>query len=72
MKVVAVFEVDKEMFKNISLDKLEALLLAPGYTISLVDVQKVRPLPEKHTWGHSMEYADGYNACLNEITGEVE
>lgn len=38
---------------------------------------KLKPLPEKNTWditknGHVTEYAEGYNACLDEITGETE
>ena len=32
----------------------------------------LRPLPERMSWGHSMEWIDGYNACLDEITGETE
>lgn len=35
----------------------------------------LRPLPEKNTWditknGHVTEYAEGYNACLDEIVGD--
>ena len=37
----------------------------------------LRPLPEKNTWditknGHVTEYAEGWNACLDEITGATE
>lgn len=32
----------------------------------------LRPLPEKMTWGHTVDYIEGYNACLEEITGETE
>lgn len=35
----------------------------------------LKPLPEKNTWditknGHVTEYAEGWNACLDEIMGE--
>lgn len=32
----------------------------------------LRPLPEKMSWGHTVDYIEGYNACLDEITGETE
>lgn len=37
----------------------------------------LKPMPEKNTWditknGHVTEYAEGWNACLAEITGETE
>ena len=32
----------------------------------------LKPSPERMSWGHSMEWIDGYNACLDEITGETE
>ena len=37
----------------------------------------LRPLPETNTWdvtenGHVTEFAEGWNACLKEITGETE
>ena len=37
----------------------------------------LKPLPEKNTWditknGHVTEYAEGWNACLDEILGETE
>ena len=37
----------------------------------------LRPLPEANTWdvtenGHVTEFAEGWNACLDEITGETE
>ena len=37
----------------------------------------LKPMPEKNTWditknGHVTEYAEGYNACLDEILGETE
>lgn len=32
----------------------------------------LKPLPEKMAWGHSIEYVDGYNACIDEILGETE
>ena len=35
----------------------------------------LKPLPEKNTWdvtknGHVTEFAEGWNSCLEEITGE--
>ena len=35
----------------------------------------LKPLPEKNTWGitkngHVTEYAEGWNACIDEILGE--
>lgn len=32
----------------------------------------LRPLPRKMKWGHTSNYIQGYNACLDEITGETE
>ena len=37
----------------------------------------LKPMPEKNTWditknGHVTEYAEGWNACLEEILGETE
>ena len=32
----------------------------------------LKPLPQKMSWGHTSEYIDGYNACLDAITGETE
>ena len=37
----------------------------------------LKPLPEANTWdvtenGHVTEFAEGWNACLDEITGETE
>lgn len=39
--------------------------------------ERLRPLPEKNTWdvtdnGHVTEFAEGWNACLDEITGDKE
>lgn len=33
---------------------------------------RLRPLPEQMTWGHTADYIEGYNACLEEIMGETE
>lgn len=35
----------------------------------------IKPIPEKNTWditknGHVTEYAEGWNACLDEIFGD--
>lgn len=32
----------------------------------------LRPMPEQMSWGHTADYIDGYNACLEEILGETE
>ena len=32
----------------------------------------IRPLPQKMSWGHTADYIEGYNACIDEITGETE
>lgn len=37
----------------------------------------LKPMPEKNTWcitknGHVTEYAEGWNACVEEIMGETE
>lgn len=32
----------------------------------------LKPIPQKMTWGHSVDYIYGYNDCLEEITGETE
>lgn len=37
----------------------------------------LKPMPEKNTWditknGHVTEYAEGWNACIEEIMGETE
>ena len=32
----------------------------------------LRPMPEQMSWGHTADYIEGYNACLEEITGEIE
>lgn len=28
----------------------------------------LRPMPEQMSWGHTADYIEGYNACLEEIT----
>lgn len=33
---------------------------------------KIKPLPQKMSWGHSSDFIDGYNACIDEIAGETE
>lgn len=33
---------------------------------------ELKPMPQKMSWGHTSEYIDGYNACLEDITGETE
>ena len=30
----------------------------------------LRPMPEQMSWGHTADYIEGYNACLEEIMGE--
>ena len=41
-----------------------------------LDVRSVvcplRPLPEQMTWGHTADFIEGYNACIDEILGEKE
>ena len=37
-----------------------------------VDGVKLRPLPEQMLWGHTSDFIEGYNACLDEITGETD
>ena len=32
----------------------------------------LRPMPEQMSWGHTADYIEGYNACLDEIMGETE
>ena len=32
----------------------------------------LRPMPEQMSWGHTVDYIEGYNACLEEIAGETE
>ena len=32
----------------------------------------LRPMPEQMSWGHTIDYIEGYNACLEEILGETE
>ena len=27
----------------------------------------LRPLPEQMSWGHTADYIEGYNACIEEI-----
>lgn len=41
------------------------------------NIRNIKPMPEKNTWditknGHVTEYAEGYNACIDEILGETE
>ena len=30
----------------------------------------LRPMPEQMSWGHTVDYIEGYNACLDELTQE--
>lgn len=32
----------------------------------------LKPIPEQMSWGHTADYIEGYNACLEEILGETE
>lgn len=32
----------------------------------------LRPLPQKMSWGHTSDFIEGYNACIDEIAGEEE
>lgn len=32
----------------------------------------LKPLPEQMSWGHTSDFIEGYNACLEEIMGETE
>lgn len=45
---------------------------APYYDLKGKGDCPLKPLPQKMTWGHTSEYIDGYNACLDEILGETE
>ena len=55
---------------------VEFPFMANGWVRKYSNVS-IKPMPEKNTWditknGHVTEYAEGYNACLDEILGETE
>ena len=74
MKVVVTFDIDEK-----SLDDLVVMAKVyrkkDGYKefVSVENNLPLRPLPEMNTWdvtenGHVTEFAEGWNACLEEIT----
>ena len=32
----------------------------------------LKSMPQQMLWGHTADFIEGYNACLDEITGEIE
>ena len=73
MKVVVTFDIDEK-----SLDDLVVMAKVyrkkDGYKefVSVENNLPLRPLPEKNTWDvtencHVTEFAEGWNACLEEI-----
>lgn len=67
MKAIILIELDEEHLIKQTNDLYDRL---KGYKCEL------RPLPEKNTWdvtpnGYATEFAEGWNACLEEITGET-
>lgn len=72
MKTVLLVELDDD----INLDDVEiryAVQDKYGLPVKAeVDGVKLRPLPEQMLWGHTADFIEGYNACLDEIMGETE
>lgn len=44
----------------------------PPIKVCEVKGVSLKPMPQKMSWGHTADYIDGYNACLDEILGETE
>lgn len=66
VKAVIVFDVDSDFDFDQKLwvqieEYLDGEILESG-------CHAVKPLPQKMTWGHTADYIEGYNACLEEIT----
>lgn len=80
MKAILVFDLPKKIkadeVKGVRITFYNGLMnpissIAQSNTIDSI----VKPLPEKNTWdvtenGHVTEFAEGWNACLDEIIGE--
>jgi len=66
MKAILVIDIDDDMIGEVDYTVLSKSEMVNGRT-------KLRPLPEMNTWdvtenGHVTEFAEGWNACLDEIT----
>lgn len=76
MKAILVFEVDNIDIENTQATYIE--LQCNNLTIQMALLNHwLKPMPEKNTWnitknGYVTEYAEGYNACIDEILGGNE
>lgn len=70
MKAVLVIDIDEKYIDSFG---TEIQFINQKYNCKW----ELKPMPEKNTWGitkngHVTEYAEGWNDCLAEITGETE
>jgi hypothetical protein len=64
MRAVLVVDVDDDMIGEVDYTVLNKKEMVNGRA-------ELRPLPSKDFW-HKKDYANGWNDCLKEITGETE
>ena len=68
MKAIAVFDIDEPIFDY----SCDLHVWNEFGDVRLVKENiLLRPLPSKDYW-HKKDYADGWNACIDEIVGETE
>lgn len=67
MKAVLVIDIPEEYMGSI----IDVKLYGKTQTVNETYVNKLRPLPKRYDEGQMREQK-GWNACLDEITGETE
>ena len=82
MKAILVIDIDDSLVDGEERFAVDGYLMQESDCVGCYEAvgrinAVLKPMPEKNTWditknGHVTEYAEGWNACLEEITGETE
>lgn len=75
MKAILVIDLSDNLKNHLDKVKVDVIGTLNGQELFHRLNQSLKPMPEKNMWditknGHVTEYAEGYNACLDEIMEE--
>jgi len=77
MKTILIIDMPDNLKNHLDKVKVDVIGTLNGQELFHRLNQSLKPIPEKNTWditknGHVTEFAEGYNTCLEDITGETE
>ena len=83
MKAILVIDIDDSLIEGEDKFAIDGYLMQESdcagcyEAVGRIKNVVLKPLPEVNTWdvtenGHVTEFAEGWNACLDEILGETE